>query len=225
MDIGENPPESLEEAFTALVDNVRLNGMSGKVWNGWKLYCKVTNLFSAFVSARASPLMYLPCAYDWKAASERFESKSVAIRPSRDAFWTSVCRDLRRWILYRRCRQRSGKLFCFSCQKGSKVKFRVAVDLRPVNAATMKEARPTHMPHLESELSDFAGSKCFASLDFASGYWQLPLHPDFYSTCDIFTPKGFWRLCVCYPDWLTRRHIFRVHVLDCSRTAFQQHSR
>jgi len=45
------------------------------------------------------------------------------------------------------------------------------------------------MPHLDSEVMDFAGSTCFASLDFVSAYWQLPLHPESYSKCGIFTPK------------------------------------
>ena len=34
------------------------------------------------------------------------------------------------------------------------------------------------MPHVESEVLDFAGSKFFAVVDFVSGYWHLPLHPD-----------------------------------------------
>ena len=59
---------------------------------------------------------------------------------------------------------------------GSKAKFRMAIDLRPVNSATVKESWP--MPHLESEMIDFGGSNCFASLDFVSAYWKLALHPD-----------------------------------------------
>ena len=61
----------------------------------------------------------------------------------------------------------------------SKERFRMAVDQRPVNAATIKEVWP--MPHLDSEVSGFAGSTCFASLEFVSGYWQLPFHPESYT--------------------------------------------
>lgn len=73
-------------------------------------------------------------------------------------------------------------------KRDSKAPFRMAVDLRPVNSATEKEAWP--MPHLESELQDFAGSEWFALLDFVSGYWQLPLHPNSYALCGIVTPHG-----------------------------------
>lgn len=45
------------------------------------------------------------------------------------------------------------------------------------------------MPQLDSEVIDFAGSTCFASLDFVSAYWQLPLHRDSYKACGIVTPK------------------------------------
>ena len=73
-------------------------------------------------------------------------------------------------------------------KRGSKAKYRLAVDLRPVNAATTKEAWP--MPHLDSEIYDFAGSSYFASIDFVSGYWQLPLHKDSFTACGVITPKG-----------------------------------
>ena len=69
----------------------------------------------------------------------------------------------------------------------SRSKYRMAIDLRPVNAATIKESWP--MPHLESEMLDFVGSTCFASLDFVSAYWQLPLDPSSYTLCGIVTPK------------------------------------
>ena len=73
-------------------------------------------------------------------------------------------------------------------KKGSKARFRLAIDLRPVNAATVKQAWP--MPHIDSELQDFAGSTSYAVLDFVSGFWQLPLHPDSYDKGGVVTPNG-----------------------------------
>lgn len=72
----------------------------------------------------------------------------------------------------------------------SKAKFRMAIDLRPVNAATVKQSWP--MPHIDSEVQDFADSECFAVLDFCSGYWQLPVHPDSYDACRIVCPDGVY---------------------------------
>ena len=73
-------------------------------------------------------------------------------------------------------------------KKNSKAKYRLAIDPRPVNAATIKQAWP--MPHLDSEVHDFANSKCFATIDFCSGYWQLPLEKRSRDACGIVTPKG-----------------------------------
>lgn len=60
--------------------------------------------------------------------------------------------------------------------KNSKARFRVTVDTRPVNSATVPESWP--IPHLEAEMSDFHGSTVFAGIAFVSGYWQLPLAED-----------------------------------------------
>lgn len=70
----------------------------------------------------------------------------------------------------------------------SKAKFRATIDLRPVNSAMKAMAWP--MPNIESEIQDFRGSKFFAVLDFCSGYWQMPLHPDSYEACGVVCPSG-----------------------------------
>lgn len=51
--------------------------------------------------------------------------------------------------------------------------FRLTFDYKPGNASTLSATWP--MPHLDAELGDIAGSKYFATIDFVSGYWQLPL--------------------------------------------------
>ena len=53
-------------------------------------------------------------------------------------------------------------------KKESRSKYKLAIDLRPVNEATMKDSWP--MPHLDWEILDFNGSVCFAVLDFVSAY-------------------------------------------------------
>lgn len=72
----------------------------------------------------------------------------------------------------------------------SKAKFRLTIDLRPVNSATIKESWP--MPNLDSEMLDFAGSTCFAAIDFVASYWQMPIHPDSENLCGIVTPNGVY---------------------------------
>lgn len=44
------------------------------------------------------------------------------------------------------------------------------------------------MPNIEAELSDARGAKAFAALDFCSGYWQAPHHPDSQPLFEFMTP-------------------------------------
>ena len=52
-------------------------------------------------------------------------------------------------------------------------KYKMTVDLRPVNKVTVRSVWP--MPHVESELVKLAGMICFATFEFSDDYWQLPL--------------------------------------------------
>jgi hypothetical protein len=54
--------------------------------------------------------------------------------------------------------------------------YRMTVDLRVSNASTNPTAWP--IPNLQDELHDLYGSEVFATLDFCSGYWQIPLQKD-----------------------------------------------
>ena len=74
--------------------------------------------------------------------------------------------------------------------KDSKARFRMTVDMRPVNAATEPIAWPT--PHIESEVYDFKGSTCYGTVDLVSGYWQLPLEESSQAAHSIITPDGIY---------------------------------
>jgi len=66
--------------------------------------------------------------------------------------------------------------------------YRMTVDYRPINAATRRITWP--MPQIEAELSDMRGADAFASIDFCSGYWQLPLHVDSQPLHSFMTTDG-----------------------------------
>lgn len=46
------------------------------------------------------------------------------------------------------------------------------------------------MKNIEAELLDALGAKDFAVIDFCSGYWKAPLHPDSQPLFAFMTPKG-----------------------------------
>ena len=58
-------------------------------------------------------------------------------------------------------------------KKNSKLCF--CVDYRKLNAITKKDAYP--LPRIDEMLNTLAGSNWFSTLDLASGYWQVTMHP------------------------------------------------
>lgn len=62
------------------------------------------------------------------------------------------------------------------------------MDYRPINAATLKGVWP--MPHLESVISEMRDARVFASIDFWSGYWQLPLAEECQHLYAFMTADG-----------------------------------
>lgn len=51
--------------------------------------------------------------------------------------------------------------------------WRLCVDFRKLNNVTRKDSYP--LPNLDECLENLAGSKYFSQIDFASGYWQIPV--------------------------------------------------
>ena len=64
------------------------------------------------------------------------------------------------------------------------------VDLRRPNARTVPIQ--SAMTHLESTFQDIVGSTCFANVDLAHGYWQVPLSPESLEMMSIQTPIGVY---------------------------------
>ena len=78
----------------------------------------------------------------------------------------------------------------FAVPKPGTNKLRFTVDLRGPNARTVPII--SAMPHLESRLQDVAGSTCFANIDLAHGYWQVPLSKESQEMMSIQTPIGVY---------------------------------
>lgn len=66
--------------------------------------------------------------------------------------------------------------------------YRMCVDYRELNSNTQSEHYP--LPRIEDQIDQLAGAKLFSSLDMASGFHQIVMHPDSVEKTAFVTPEG-----------------------------------
>ena len=66
--------------------------------------------------------------------------------------------------------------------------FLLTMDYQALNLAVFSTFWP--MPNIEAELHDTRHATVFCLIDFCSGYWQAPLHPDSQRLFAFMTPEG-----------------------------------
>ncbi len=71
---------------------------------------------------------------------------------------------------------------------------RFCVDYREVNSVTKKDKFP--LPRVDDLLDQLGETKYFSSLDLASGYWQIKVHPDSRSKTAFVTHQGLYEFSV-----------------------------
>lgn len=68
--------------------------------------------------------------------------------------------------------------------------WRFCVDYRKLNALTHKDAYP--LPRIEESLTGLRAAKWYSTLDLASGYWQVEMHPLDREKTAFTTPCGLY---------------------------------
>ncbi|KAI5738823.1 hypothetical protein M8J77_011604 [Diaphorina citri] len=68
--------------------------------------------------------------------------------------------------------------------------YRLCVDYRALNANTISEKFP--LPLVQDQIARLANGKFYSSLDMASGYHQIPVHPDSIEKTSFITYHGTW---------------------------------
>ncbi|GFU82250.1 retrovirus-related Pol polyprotein from transposon 297 [Trichonephila clavipes] len=79
----------------------------------------------------------------------------------------------------------------FKRDEGNKT--RLCIDFRKLNALCKADSEP--LPIMDSLLDKFTRAKCFSTLNSASGYWLVPIHPKYTEKLAFCTNFGLYEWC------------------------------
>ena len=136
------------------------------------------------------PMKVPPMNVRLQADAKPVRVKVRRYSPPQAAFLKTEVQKLEHLGLIRRNTESTWACAPLVVPKAGPDKFRLTIDLRPVNSQTVPFAWP--MPSLESVVSEVAGDACFATFDLCHGYWQMPLHPDSQECQSFITQDGVY---------------------------------
>lgn len=191
IDLGEDTADELEEALDASIQWAKEGGMSDQGLQRLTAMIKVElrSIFKVRLG-KSEPAKVTPMHIRIKDGCAPVKVRARRYSAEQRSFLNSNIDELVKMGFLVPNINAEWQAAPLLVMKNSEAKFRMTVDLRPVNASTVKQAWP--MPHIDSELFDFSGSSCFSVLNFVSGYWQLPVHLDSQSMCGTVTPNGVY---------------------------------
>ena len=188
--IGKDSKESIDKAFRSIVENAKNNGISDNGKNRLiNLLRKYRDVFRIKLGpdepAKVPPLVITPAE-----GAQPYRSPQRRYAPMQREFITRTIKELEAvGAIYKNPSARWASP-ALAVPKPGTNKLRFTVDLRGPNARTVPIT--SAMPHLESQLQDVSGSRCFANLDLAHGYWQVPLSKESQEMMSIQTPIGVY---------------------------------
>lgn len=186
--IGTDKDEDINLAFACIVSEAVKEGItdSGKL-RLEKFLREFRDVFRIKLSADP-PARLRPLVITRKQDSLSYRCPQRRYAPVQRAFISSTIKEL----------EAVGAIFknpaarwaspALAVPKPGSTHLRFTVDLRKPNSQTVPIQ--SAMPHLESMLQSKQGSNCFAKIDMAHAYCQLPLAPQSQEMLSIQTPIG-----------------------------------
>lgn len=184
--IGKDSVSSIDVEFSRIVTAAKKNGMSDAgLTDLRKMLYKFREVFRIKLGADP-PAKVAPLAVQPISTARPYRSPQRRYAPNQRDFISKTIKELEAvGAVYKNASSKWASPALAVPKPGSS-KMRFTVDLRGPNAQTVP-IQPS-MPHLESILQSTEGSVCFAQIDMAHAYWQLPLAKDSQEMLSIQTP-------------------------------------
>ena len=188
--IGEDSKESIDNAFSIIIKDAREQGISnGGAQRLVDMLEKYRDVFRIKLCADP-PAKVPPLVITLSNNPKPYRSPQRRYAPTQREFIVRTIRELEQvGAVYKNNTARWASP-ALAVPKPGSTKMRFTVDLRGPNARTIPIQ--SAMPHLESHFQDISGSNCFANMDLAHGYWQIPLAEESQEMMSIQTPIGVY---------------------------------
>lgn len=148
-------PEDAEEQLTNLLNKHRM-------------------VFSTTLTGRP-PCAITPIKIPLKQGAVPVKSKPRRYPPQKQAFLAETCDQLLQEKLVRKVNTAEWVSAPLLVPKPPPDRYRMTIDLRPINLQTQKDTRP--MPNMETMLLDVAGDHFFTNADLKHAYYQVAVEP------------------------------------------------
>ena len=188
LDLGPEDPLEKEKTLNQKLQEAREKGMTEQ---GRAELERLLREFGDIIKLKlgsGKPADIDPLRVNLKPGAMPIRAKQRRYPPPEKAFMVRYVRQLLKLGLVKRATSPKWVSAPLIVPKRPPALYRLTVDYRPVNNATIQTFWP--MPNIESELADARDARAFAAIDFCSGYWQAPLHPDSQPLFAFMTPDG-----------------------------------
>lgn len=180
LEVGEQNEEELKAAIHDSINRAAEHLPAGKKESFNNMVLSYKDIFRIRLG-KDDPVKVTPMEIKFEGPENPIKVRQRTYSPEQLDFLRKKCDDiLQAGYVYR---NPTSKWACapLIVPKPGPDKFRLTVDLRPINAQTKKN---------DPMLAKLTGSKIFFKLDFLHGYWQFPLDKDSQECQSFHIPFG-----------------------------------
>ena len=191
-ELGPDDPDEVARALQAMLEKARSEGLSEAGVHRLRGILEKHSGVFRIRYGQCAAARFPPMRVILQSDARPFIAKPRRYSEEQREFLKRFVTRLERYGFVRRVESPIWSHAPLLVRKKGKARWRMTIDLRPVNKFTLQT--PSYMPSLESELSDFRQARCYGSFDACQGYWQMPLDRQTGSAHAFTVPVGS-KLC------------------------------